>query len=483
SDQLNQRVRKVDISTGIITTIAGNGTAAYAGDGGPATSANLSRPYGLAFDAAGNLYIADRSNNVIRKVTLSTGIISTVAGNNTVGFSGDGASALSANLNRPLAIAFYGGNLYFADNGNNRIRMVDGSGIINTVAGNGAGTFAGDGGAATSASIFEPSGIVFDGSGVRMVSSTGTITTAAGYDSTGFNGDCLTPTATRLSQPSTVVFDNMGNLTICDKDNNRIRKVLQPCTGTPTAGLAIATVTDGCPYYGTTLSVSGGQLGCDLNYQWQTSATVSGGFTNISGATNNTFFLAPGASAYYRMVVTCVNTGLSDTSSTVYLHVNALPVISNIAGPTQVCIGDTITLTDTATTGAWYATNTNATVSTSGRVIGVTPGIDTIIYYSSNFCGTVYDSQIVTINPIVTPYVTINTFPGTAVCHGTSVTYTANTLNAGATPGILWYVNGLYSGSGASLTYTPLNGDVISVILSTSAPCATTPTATASDMS
>ena len=168
ADTDNHRIRKVDASTGIISTVAGSGTAGFFGDGGAATAARLDRPGGVALDGGGNLYIADTDNHRIRKVDASTGIISTIAGSGTAGygaFGGDGGSATStaARLNRPGGVALDGGgNLYIADTDNHRIRKVDAStGIISTVAGSGTFGFGGDGGSATStaARLDRPGGV------------------------------------------------------------------------------------------------------------------------------------------------------------------------------------------------------------------------------------------------------------------------------------------------------------------------------------
>ena len=162
-DSYNNRIRKVT-PAGLISTVAGNGTYGYTGDGQAATSAAVA-PRGIAVDGSGNIYFADLNHNVIREVTASTGIISTVAGNGTAGFAGDGGAATSAELANPFAVAINGGNLYIADSTNNRIREVSASGTISTVAGNGTGGFAGDGGAATSAELYNPVGMAFDSAG------------------------------------------------------------------------------------------------------------------------------------------------------------------------------------------------------------------------------------------------------------------------------------------------------------------------------
>jgi uncharacterized protein (TIGR03437 family) len=166
SDTSNHRIRKVTTG-GTISTYAGsNGGGTFFGDGGPAIAARFNTPRGLRVDAAGNLYICDSGNNRVRKVSAADGTITTVAGNGTAGFSGDGGLAINAMLNRPLDVAVdAAGNLYIADYNNQRIRRVGANGVITSIAGNGRGAYNGDGGAATSASLNFPTGVAVDGAG------------------------------------------------------------------------------------------------------------------------------------------------------------------------------------------------------------------------------------------------------------------------------------------------------------------------------
>ena len=237
--QNNHRVRKVTVSTGIITTIAGTGSIGFNGDGILAKSAQLNYPYGIALDAPGNVYITDTASHRIRKVTVSTGIITTIAGTGSSGYNGDGIVATSAQLNFPYDVALDGsGNVYFTDYANHRVRKVTVStGIMTTIAGTGSSGYNGDGIVATSAQLTNPFGIALDGPGnvyftdyanrrVRKVTvSTGFITTVAGTGSYGYNGDGIMATSASLRAPRGVALDASGNVYFTDTNNHRIRKV------------------------------------------------------------------------------------------------------------------------------------------------------------------------------------------------------------------------------------------------------------------
>jgi uncharacterized protein (TIGR03437 family) len=239
SDSGHGRVRKINTS-GIISTVAGNGSPGSGGDGGPATSASLFAPAGIALDTAGNLYIADPSVGRVRKVDTS-GNISTVAGTGTVGYSGDGGQATSAQILPPIGLAVDAkGNLYIAESGAGvpHVRKVDASGIITTFAGSGSSTgFSGDGGPAINAQLNRLAGLAVDQAGnlyiadagnyrIRKVDTSGIITTVAGTGQIdlGGNGDGGAPTSAAL-QPSGLAFDAAGNLYVADYSAGRIRKI------------------------------------------------------------------------------------------------------------------------------------------------------------------------------------------------------------------------------------------------------------------
>ncbi|GAA2775224.1 hypothetical protein GCM10010521_62180 [Streptomyces rameus] len=251
SDRDNHRIRKIT-TDGKISTVAGTGTAGFKGDSGPAVSAQLKTPRGVAVDSAGDLYFADSENHRIRKIT-ADGKISTVAGTGTAGFRGDGGPATAAQLNLPYSVAVdSAGVLYVADGGNHRVRRIAADGQISTVAGTGAAGFGGDGGPAVSALLKWPIGVALDGAGalyvvdsqnhrVRRVTADGKISTVVGTGTSGFGGDGGPAASAKLAAPVGAVVDSTDTLYIADYGNHRVRKVtadgtISTVAGTGTAG-------------------------------------------------------------------------------------------------------------------------------------------------------------------------------------------------------------------------------------------------------
>jgi uncharacterized protein (TIGR03437 family) len=233
ADTHDNRVRRLDV-TGMITTFAGDGdTAGYGGEGDPATLTPIASPQGVAPDNAGNVYIADTNHNRVIMVN-PAGNIQTVAGTGTAGYGGDGSTAL-AELNGPTGLAFDGnGNLYIADTQNNRVRMINQAGVTSTIAGTGTAGFSGDGGAAASAELSYPSAIAVDASGdifiadagnnrVRLIAPNGTINTIAGSGDAAYNGDTGSALQIALLNPEGLALDGQGHIWVSDTGNNRVR--------------------------------------------------------------------------------------------------------------------------------------------------------------------------------------------------------------------------------------------------------------------
>ena len=369
SDGSNNRIRKITPG-GIITTIAGNGYSAgsgggYSGDGGPATAAELFSPRGIALDNSGNIFFSDIGNNVVRKIS-PTGIISTYAGNGRGVFSGDGGPATDAGISIGPGLATdMHGNLYITDEGNNLIRKVNTDGIISTfaghyVAGGSTSTYSGDGGPATAADMFRPSGVCVDrvgnvyiaevlGNRIRKVATTGIISTVAGVGAAGRTGDGGPATAATLANPISVCVDNLGNLYTSDNITNCIRKIntsgiISRFAGNDTAGY----------------SGDGGAA---------TNAALYGPAFLVSDAGLNLYFC-------------------DDRNNVIRKITAGIPSIAPVSGASSLTAGSTVTFTDTTSGGTWTSSDTAvASVSSTGLVTGVAPGVATISYAVSNRCG------------------------------------------------------------------------------------------------
>ncbi len=437
ADIRNNRIRRIAAS-GIITTVAGSGTGTggYSGDGGQATSASLNSPSSVCVDVNGNIFIADCGNDRIRKVNTS-GVISTIAGNGTAGFSGDGGAATNAKLSMPLGVAVdTSGNVYIADANNCRIRKVNTSGIISTLVGSGTCGFSGDGGSAVSADI-SVLGVSVDimrnvyiasAGRIRKVNLSGIINTIVGTGGVGFSGDGGLATAAQINVYGPPAIDIYGYIYIADCYNNRIRKV-------DPAGI-IRTLTNPYGY---------------PNYSGDGSLAIYAGLTTPSGIAVNSsreIFFSEIEDSRVRKIDAC-----------------STPLVGRVSGSSLVCVGGTISLSYTTSGGRWSTTGTSATiVDTTGVLTGINPGTAIVSYTVSNSCGPtiVFD----TITVITMP--NSGTISGpTALCVGATITLVDSAGTYGGTwtssaPGIAsinsstGVVSGMATGT-ATITYSVSN--------------------------
>jgi sugar lactone lactonase YvrE len=240
ADTFNHRIRRVDVRTGVIATVAGNGAAGYAGDGGPATEASLNEPYGIAIDRAGDVYVADRHNHCVRRIDRVSGVIATVVGNGSAGFAGDGGPAAAARLVEPNGLALDAAQrrLFVADVGDHRVRVVDlVSGRIATFAGTGEAVHSGDGGPAAAAGVFgaravevAADGRVFilerQGSSLRVVDpASAVIATVAGTGARGYGGDGGPAREAVFDAPKELALGPGGDILIVDTENHALRRI------------------------------------------------------------------------------------------------------------------------------------------------------------------------------------------------------------------------------------------------------------------
>lgn len=234
-DHRNDVVLRVE-PTGHLSRIAGTGEKGYAGDGGPAVEAKFHRPYDVAYDSKGNLYVVDEGNHVIRRID-ADGIVTTVAGNGTAGYSGDGGPATQAQLNEPYNIAFDAQDrMVIGDSANNVVRRIDENGIITTIAGTGQQGYSGDGGPATGATLNLPQAVMFAADGrllvgdehnhaIRAIDADGTITTLIGNGTAGRTTDGTPAKEAQLNDPEAMILRPDGTMLILDARNFRVLAV------------------------------------------------------------------------------------------------------------------------------------------------------------------------------------------------------------------------------------------------------------------
>ena len=446
ADANNSAIRKVS-TTGIITTIAGTGTFGYTGDGAAASLAQINRPAGVAVDAAGNVYISDTRNFVIRKIN-TTGIINTIAGTGTAGYTGDGAAASLATLQRPQGIAVDAtGNLYIADNQSNTVRKISG-GIINTIAGNGTLGFSGDGGAATAAQLNSPLNVALDASGnvyiaddlnnrIRKITA-GNINTICGTGVPGYSGDGGAAISAQLRNPTGISLDGANNIYITDNLNNVIRRI-----GAPVPSISITTPRHDTVCTGTTVYFTAAVYGdTHPHYQWQLNGVTVG--IDTFEYTNSTLVTGD--------IVNCIlldSAATTALASSGFLRTNASPTAGPITGPISTCIGGNLNFRDTTRGGRWTLSDTTiATLLPPSRVRALALGTDTIFHIITNVCGSATASLVFTIVPN-----TMGPILGkTDICAGDTTTYTDTAL------GGTWRVRPTPPGPGPTGTIDSLTG-------------------------
>jgi hypothetical protein len=490
----SHRIRKVDVNSHVITTIAGDGTAGYSGDGGLAINAQLHNPSQLAFDSNHNLYISDTDNACIRKINATTGTISTLAGTGIAGYSGDDGAAVSAQLNSPGGLAIDGSDrVHVSDAGNNRIRVIDqGTGIIRTVAGNGNAANNGDGGNATGAAVMmsSASSLALSSNGnvyfaadarireVNMI--TGMIRTVAGTGNQGYSGDGGPVTLAEFNNPLGLVFDLHNNLYVADAGSSVVRKLL-PCILSYAAPSSAQTVCENATAQPLLLNVTGSGT---LSYQWykNTNNNIYTG-SAVAGATGASYTPSSSVSeaGVYYYYATVTGTCGSITSSPRSVFTSAITAQPSIASQ-NVCQGGTPAALSVTSTGygsvsyQWYKSSTNN--NTSGSIIaGETqasylPNVSTagnmyyyvkVRNYNTNNSLIKYDctitSQVSGVVAVI-PQTRIYTQPTTAgqtLCQNAAVAV-LSVVVIGANLTFQWYSNLTSSNIGG----TPIPGATIS---------------------
>jgi sugar lactone lactonase YvrE len=489
ADHGHCRIRRINKITNVITTYAGSGICGDGGDGGPATLAKFA-PADIRFDSRNNLYISDNSSNKIRRIS-NSGIISTYAGTGIVGFGGDYGPATNAYLSQPAGIAIDTiGNLYFADGQNYRIRKIDTFGIITTIAGNGVGIYSSDGIPATNAS-FAPVWITIDkqhnvystdsNQRVRMIDPSGIIHTIAGIGIGGYSGDGILATTSEIYAPDGVAIDACGNLYIADAWNYRIRKITMPGT-TVTPSIVIGVSPGAIVCAGSTVtytaSITGG--GSTPSYQWYVN-------NSIVGSGTNTFSHIPAngdsVSCVLTSSISCASP-VSTISNSIKMVVDPVvtPVIFITASPGDTaCSGSLVTFNSVVTGGGsapvyhWFINGSPISAGSSYTYAPANKDSIRCVLTSSSTCASLAYSNTINmvVNPIVMPGISIAPTPGDTVCAGTSVSYAAIITDGGSAPCYKWYVNGSIVGTSTStFTYVPANGDSVRCELTSSNPCA-----------
>ena len=485
------KIRTINTSTGIITTLAGTGAAGYTGDAGAAVSATLRGPTGICIDGANNLYIVDSGNNCVRKVTASTGIISTIAGTGTGGYTGDSGPATAATLHEPTVICVNAaGDVYVADQCYLYTTLFEGmfirkisasTGIITTVAGNNTFSLTNLFDVpANEAYLGHITGMCCDGggsiycceiscSGRKIDFTTDSVYAVFGNFEIESYGDGINSLLAYMNFPYGICMDATGNLLVADKLNNRIRKVM-PLTHTPTFAYRNGQYIYPCTAIPVNINTQLAIANIDSaeTETWTvvvppTQGTLSGfpfsmlskGTDSLSTPTGLSYTSESGYTGLDSFMVK-VSNGVTADIMTIYVTVGTTSIVS-ITMPTSVCTGADIALAATASGGTWSVTNANTYIY-AGNLYGYNNGLDTIIYNAPGVCAT-------------TQVITVNVSPDAGLVSGSSLVCigAVTTLTDGVSGGrwsisdviatidsITGVVSGLYTGT-ATVIYTVSN--------------------------
>ena len=493
------RIRKIDLTTGIISTIAGTGNPGFSGDGGPAINASFNVPRGICTDAADNIYITDNLNHRVRKIDAVTGIITTIAGNGTEVFSGDGGLGVNAGIARPVSIATDpSGNIFLIESSPSitaRIRKINSStGIITTVAGSANSVYSGDGGPAINADLMNPISICFDPAGnlyiaqyddsrIRVVNTAGIINNFAGNGTNGFTGDGGPATLGSLHFLQQITHDGNGNLFVCDLYNNRIRKIgasVSPPAALPTTITGISADTElACEGQPVTFTASVVNPGFNAIYQWK----VNGNPVNIIQPVFTTSILKEGDVVSMTLMAVVCGQNLTLNSNGILMHVKPSPQVSITTLSSEICAGQMVNFTAVANNAGnnpvyqWRINSTNVGTNSNSFSSSTLSDKDTI------YCRVTGNSSVTCNSPVASNKIVISIGSGLSstisvtpsandICKGVPVTFTASTANAGTNLAYQWTLNGNNVGTN-SLSFTSstlADNDVITCRLSSSGP-------------
>jgi sugar lactone lactonase YvrE len=466
ADSGNNIIRRIDAASGAISTVAGIGSAAYSGDNAAATSAELNAPSKVVLDAAGNLYIADTGNNRIRYVSAATGIITTIAGNGTADYKGDGGPATAATLDRPQGLALdLGGHVYVADTGNNVIRWFGPGGNITTLVGTGVAGDSGDGSNAHGAALNAPQAVALDQSGdiyiadtgndvVREVSVTNNISTIAGQKNNAVNaGDGGTAQAASLNSPSDLALDAAGDLYIAAQDQVRMVNaagIISTLVGTSGSGSYSG---EGGAATSAVLPSPVSNLMLDSSANIVLADTAANRLLKVASATPMPLNLGTQAA------------GTTATTPTVFLVQNvgnSALNLSGIASTTGFTIqtGDASACTTTTSLAAGQSCSISLLLSPPASANGAVSGTLTLVDNTLNGTGVTQIFALAGATKSITPTTTTVSVSPISVVYGSPATITATINNGNSLTGTMSFV-----ANGTSIGNVPVNNGAATLAL------------------